>query len=68
MSVTKNILDVLIFCTYTCVIQFFQSPHATLRKLSLASINQYIVAMPAVSKSTSFFHLKKDVTFMFDSL
>ncbi|XP_078433901.1 transportin 1 [Wolffia australiana] len=28
------------------LLQFFQSPHATLRKLSLASINQYIVAMP----------------------
>ncbi|MQL89605.1 hypothetical protein Taro_022175 [Colocasia esculenta] len=28
------------------LLQFFQSPHATLRKLSLGSINQYIVVMP----------------------
>ncbi|XP_022985794.1 transportin-1-like [Cucurbita maxima] len=26
--------------------QFFQSPHATLRKLSLSSVNQYIMLMP----------------------
>lgn len=29
--------------------QFFQSPHASLRKLSLGSVNQYIMLMPAVS-------------------
>lgn len=29
--------------------QFFQSPHATLRKLSLSSVNQYIMLMPTVS-------------------
>ncbi|KAL6346911.1 hypothetical protein AAG906_003028 [Vitis piasezkii] len=27
--------------------QFFQSPHASLRKLSLGSVNQYIMLMPA---------------------
>ncbi|EXB24033.1 hypothetical protein L484_006064 [Morus notabilis] len=27
--------------------QFFQSPHSTLRKLSLGSVNQYIMLMPA---------------------
>ncbi|XP_057974190.1 transportin-1 [Malania oleifera] len=27
--------------------RFFQSPHATLRKLSLGSVNQYIMLMPA---------------------
>ncbi|CAN8271312.1 unnamed protein product [Cochlearia groenlandica] len=27
--------------------QFFQSPHASLRKLALGSVNQYIVIMPA---------------------
>ncbi|CAH2051514.1 unnamed protein product [Thlaspi arvense] len=27
--------------------QFFQSPHATLRKLALGSVNQYIIIMPA---------------------
>ncbi|XP_072964721.1 transportin-1-like isoform X1 [Typha angustifolia] len=29
------------------LLQLFQSPHATLRKLSLACINQYIVRMPS---------------------
>ncbi|WOL11529.1 transportin-1 [Canna indica] len=29
------------------LLQFFQSPHAILRKLSLGSINQFIVVMPA---------------------
>jgi hypothetical protein len=29
--------------------QFFQSPHAYLRKLALGCINQYIVVMPSVS-------------------
>lgn len=29
--------------------QFFQSPHASLRKLALGSVNQYIIIMPAVS-------------------
>lgn len=46
------------FCLYTPVandsanhaflFQFFQSPHATLRKLALGCINQYIVVMPSV--------------------
>ncbi|KAL5546932.1 hypothetical protein UlMin_038665, partial [Ulmus minor] len=27
--------------------QFFQSPHSSLRKLSLSSVNQYIMLMPA---------------------
>nr|CAB3486281.1 unnamed protein product [Digitaria exilis] len=29
------------------ILQFFQSPHATLRKLALGCINQYIVVMPS---------------------
>lgn len=29
------------------ILQFFQSPHASLRKLSLGCINQYIVVMPS---------------------
>ncbi|KAM7258081.1 hypothetical protein ACFE04_013822 [Oxalis oulophora] len=29
------------------LLQFFQSPHSTLRRLSLASVNQYIMLMPA---------------------
>ncbi|KAK4775281.1 hypothetical protein SAY86_010216 [Trapa natans] len=29
------------------MLQFFQSPHTSLRKLSLASVNQYIMLMPA---------------------
>ncbi|CAK9134566.1 unnamed protein product [Ilex paraguariensis] len=29
-------------------LQFFQSPHASLRKLSLGSVNQYIMLMPTV--------------------
>ncbi|XP_028097915.1 transportin-1-like isoform X1 [Camellia sinensis] len=30
------------------LLQFFQSPHASLRKLSLGSVNQYIMLMPDV--------------------
>ncbi|KAM7479471.1 hypothetical protein LguiA_027684 [Lonicera macranthoides] len=30
------------------LLQLFQSPHASLRKLSLGSVNQYIMLMPAV--------------------
>ena len=30
------------------LLQFFQSPHASLRKLALGCINQYIVVMPSV--------------------
>ncbi|KAA8546130.1 hypothetical protein F0562_020976 [Nyssa sinensis] len=30
------------------LLQFFQSPHASLRKLSLGSVNQYIMLMPTV--------------------
>nr|AAC64225.1 putative transportin [Arabidopsis thaliana] len=29
------------------LLQFFQSPHASLRKLALGSVNQYIIIMPA---------------------
>ncbi|CDY71774.1 BnaCnng74400D, partial [Brassica napus] len=29
--------------------QFFQSPHASLRKLALGCVNQYVIIMPAVS-------------------
>ncbi|XP_047310116.1 transportin-1-like [Impatiens glandulifera] len=32
------------------MLQFFQSTHASLRKLSLASVNQYIMLMPQVLK------------------
>jgi transportin-1 len=35
-------------------LQFFQSPHASLRKLSLGSVNQYIMLMPSVSISQDF--------------
>ena len=29
--------------------QFFQSPHASLRKLALGCVNQYVIIMPSVS-------------------
>ncbi|KAL5537690.1 hypothetical protein UlMin_045213, partial [Ulmus minor] len=43
--------------------QFFQSPHSSLRKLSLSSVNQYIMLMPAAfygSISSSLFVLAND--------
>ncbi|RRT43756.1 hypothetical protein BHE74_00035122 [Ensete ventricosum] len=48
------------------LLQFFQSPHAILRKLSLGSINQFIVVMPAALFMSmdqylqGLFHLAKD--------
>ncbi|XP_042462671.1 transportin-1-like isoform X2 [Zingiber officinale] len=48
------------------LLQFFQSPHAILRKLSLGSINQFIVAMPAALFMSmdqylqGLFHLARD--------
>ena len=38
-------------CAWIFFEQFFQSPHATLRKLSLSSVNQYIMLMPTVSNN-----------------
>jgi hypothetical protein len=46
----------LIALTWFCYEQFFQSPHPSLRKLALGSVNQYIMLMPAVS-SLCCFHL-----------
>ncbi|KAJ0041065.1 hypothetical protein Pint_27495 [Pistacia integerrima] len=34
---------------------FFQSPHTSLRKLSLGSVNQYIMLMPSVSMLEALF-------------
>ncbi|KAG6528448.1 hypothetical protein ZIOFF_010623 [Zingiber officinale] len=48
------------------LLQFFQSPHAILRKLSLGSINQFIVTMPAALFMSmdqylqGLFHLARD--------
>ena len=39
---------ILIHAAFFFFLQFFQSPHATLRKLSLGCVNQYIVVMPSV--------------------
>jgi len=38
-----------IYSYFLFLFQFFQSPHASLRKLSLGSVNQYIMLMPSVS-------------------
>lgn len=38
-----------IFVFWLLYEQFFQSPHTSLRKLSLGSVNQYIMLMPSVS-------------------
>nr|CAB3488773.1 unnamed protein product [Digitaria exilis] len=35
------------------ILQFFQSPHATLRKLALGCINQYIVVMPSIDPTAA---------------
>lgn len=37
------------FLIKLCLKQLFQSPHATLRKLALGSVNQYVMLMPTVS-------------------
>ncbi|KAG6536072.1 hypothetical protein ZIOFF_001114 [Zingiber officinale] len=48
------------------LLQFFQSPHAVLRKLSLGSINQFIVVMPSALFMSmdqylqGLFHLARD--------
>ena len=39
----------LFLLTWFCHEQFFQSPHTSLKKLALGSVNQYIMLMPAVS-------------------